>query len=122
MNKIKKILLVVPPGTVFSQKDGTTQVKECMLPIGIAYLSAQIKKTEKYNVRIYDMVAEGFENDTRISDNTILYGDTFEDYKCVLQEYKPDLVGIQCMLSSRSRSALELCKITKNINMFSHPD
>ena len=112
-NKIKKILLVGPPGTVYVQPDGTTQVKEHILPIGLAYIAAQLKE---YDVRIYDMIVEDFQKETVISKNTILYGSTFEQYKKVLKEYNPDMVGIQCMLSSRSKSSLKLCKITKEFN------
>ncbi|MDD5006608.1 MAG: radical SAM protein [Candidatus Omnitrophica bacterium] len=113
---IKKILLVMPPGTVFVQPDGTTQTKECIPSLGLAYMAAQIKNTGKYDIKIYDMVVEDFNNTNRISRDTIIYGDSFDNYKKVLSEYKPDLVGIQCMLSSRSRSSIHLCEITKEFN------
>ena len=113
--KIKKILLVVPPGTIYVQPDGTTQCKEGIFPIGLAYIAAQAKNYN-YDVKIYDMVIEDFEKETILSSTTILYGATLNDYTKVLEEYNPDLVGIQCMLSSRSRSSIELARITKEFN------
>jgi len=116
MENIKKILLVVPPGMIHVQKDGTKQCKECFPPVGLAYLAAQIKGRGNYDVKVYDMVVEDFWQETVIADDTILYGATFEQYQKVLEEYNPDLVGIQCMLSSRSNSVLELARLTKDFN------
>ncbi|MFC1621158.1 B12-binding domain-containing radical SAM protein, partial [Candidatus Omnitrophota bacterium] len=116
MDKIKKILLVVPPGTSHVQPDGTKQCKECPPPLGLAYLASELKASGQYDVRVYDMVVEGFWKESVVSKDTVLYGSSFEQYLELLEEYKPDLVGIQCMLSSRSHSALELCRITKGFN------
>lgn len=116
MGKIKRILLVVPPGTSFIQPDGTKQCKECFPPLGLAYIASQLKASDQYDVRVYDMVVEDFWNETLVSDDAVLYGSSFEKYEKLLEEYSPDLVAIQCMLSSRSNSALELCRITKKLD------
>lgn len=111
---IEKVLFINPPGTIHVQLDGRRQMKESPLPLGLAYLSAQISKD--YDVRVYDMIVENFFQETIISEDTILFGDTFEQYESVLKDYKPDLVAITCMLSSRSKSVLELLKRTKQFD------
>ncbi|MFH1258612.1 MAG: cobalamin-dependent protein, partial [Elusimicrobiota bacterium] len=115
MGKIKKVLLVVPPGTSFIQSDGRKQCKECFPPLGLAYLAAQLIKVG-YDVQVYDMVVEKFYHETVVSFDTVLYGATYADYRKKLEQYCPDLVGIQCMLSSRSKTVLNLCEITKEFN------
>ena len=116
MNKIQKVLLVVPPGTSYVQLDGAKQCKECFPPLGLAYLASELKASGQYDVRVYDIVVEDFWKETFISSDTVLYGSSFKQYQKLLEEYRPDLVGIQCMLSSRSNSVLELCRITKELN------
>ncbi len=113
--KIKRILLVNPPGTIHVEADGTKQVKECPAPLGLAYLAAQMIK-KNLEVTVYDMIVENFYQETRISADTILFGDTFEQFKKVLENLQPDLVGISCILSSRSPSVLKLCEIAKQYN------
>lgn len=111
--KIEKILLISPPGSSYFQPDGSKQAKQCPPPLGLAYLSAQISK--EHDVKIYDMLIENFHQE-RIIGDVIFYGDTFEQYKEVLQNYNPDLIGVTCILSNRSNSALEICKIAKEFN------
>ncbi len=62
------------------------------------------------------MIVENFYQERRVSNNFVLFGDTFEQYKKVLSEYEPDLVGVSCILSNRSKSVLNLCKMTKEFN------
>ncbi|MCL5062023.1 MAG: B12-binding domain-containing radical SAM protein [Nitrospirae bacterium] len=114
--KIRKILLINPPGSIYVQPDGTRQTKEFYFPLGLAYLAASLSNDEKYVIRIYDMVIENYEQEITISDDIILYGASFEDYSKVLEEFDPDLVGISCILSSRSGFVLKLLEITKWFN------
>lgn len=114
--RIKKILLVNPPGKAHLTFDGKKQRKQCIPPLGLAYLAAQILRAGDYEVRIYDMVVEGFCREIKVSHDTYIFGSSFEDYQNVLREYQPDLVGISCVLSNRSDLALDLCKITKGFN------
>jgi anaerobic magnesium-protoporphyrin IX monomethyl ester cyclase len=113
--KLHKILLVNPPGTVFVQPDGSRQVKEISAPLGLAYLAAEVKQ-QGYAVRVYDMAIENFYQERQISSDTVLYGDSFDQYRQVLEDYRPDLVGFSCILSNRSNSVLELCRITKEVD------
>lgn len=114
--KINKILLVNPPGSIYVQPDGTRQTKEFYLPLNLAYLAASLAHEDDYEIRAYDMVIENYEQEIRISDDVILYGASFEEYKNVLEEFKPDIVGISCLLSSKSGFVLKLLEITKSFN------
>jgi len=114
--KINKILLVNPPGSIYVQPDGTRQTKEFYLPLNLAYLAAPLVNEGKYDIRVYDMVIENYEQEIQVSNDVILYGSSFEEYKRVLEEFKPDIVGISCILSSRSGFVLKLLEITKRFN------
>lgn len=114
--KVNRILLVNPPGSIYVQPDGTRQTKEFFLPIGLAYLAASLVDNQECEVRIYDMVIENYEQEIRLSEDIILYGASFEEYSKVLEEFKPDLVGISCILSSRSGFVQKLLGITKQFN------
>ncbi|OGZ63354.1 MAG: hypothetical protein A2812_01260 [Candidatus Staskawiczbacteria bacterium RIFCSPHIGHO2_01_FULL_36_16] len=114
--RIKKILLVNPPGSIYVQLDGTRQIKELYLPINLAYLAASIAGDRKYDIRIYDMVIENYKQEIEISDDIILYGASFEEYEHVIKEFHPDVVGVSCILSSRSGFVLKLLEITKRLN------
>jgi len=109
-------LLVVPPGTSFIQPDGTKQCKDCIPPLGLGYLAAQLSMLGDYEVRVYNMVVEDFYQERFVSSNTVLYGANYDQYRKVLEEYRPDLVGISCLLSSRANAGLNLCKITKEFD------
>ena len=108
---INKILFVLPPGTSVVQSDGSKQCKECAPPIGVAYLVAQLR--DRYEVRVYDMVVEGFWNEMVVEEDLVYYGVSYNDYEKVLKEFQPDLVGFQCMISARVPYVLKLCEMTK---------
>ncbi|GAF87935.1 unnamed protein product, partial [marine sediment metagenome] len=109
--RVNKILFVLPPGMSVVQPDGSRQCKECCPPVGVAYLVAQLK--DNYDVRVYDMVAEDFWNESHIEEDLIYYGAAYSEYEKVLKDFQPDLVGFQCMLSARVPHVLKLCEITK---------
>jgi len=114
MNKnIKRILLINPQGSIRFQPDGSKQVKDCPVPLGLAYLAAQLRN---YEVKVYDMIVENFYREETISDNIIMVGSSLEEYKELLMSYKPDLVGISCILSNRSDYVSNICKTTKQFN------
>ncbi len=69
MERIERVLLVVPPGTVFVQPDGTKQCKECIPPLGLGYLAAQLSMLGDYEIRVYDMVVEDFYQEIFVSPN-----------------------------------------------------
>ena len=114
--KIKKILLVNPPGSIYVQSDGTRQTKELGVPIGLAYLAAAVAGDGQYDIRVYDMVIENYDQEIRISDDIILYGASFEEYEDIIKEFQPDIVGISCVLSSRSGFVLKLLEIAKRLH------
>ena len=78
MERIERVLLVVPPGTVFVQPDGTKQCKECIPPLGLGYLAAQLSMLGDYEIRVYDMVVEDFYQEIFVSPNTVRYGSNYD--------------------------------------------
>ena len=114
--KVKKILLVNPPGSLFMQSDGTRQTKELYLPIHLACLAASARQLAPFEIKIFDMVVEDYDREVQFSSDTVLYGASFEQYWDVLRSFQPDLVGVACLLSSRSRFTIKLLQMAKEWN------
>lgn len=107
--KINKLLLIYPPVT-FSQES----MKQCHLPLGLAYLSAVAK--EVCEVKVLDCAVEGYYREERVSDRFLRYGLSFEDIKKEIEKFKPDMVGVSCLFSSQFQNVKEVCKRTKEID------
>lgn len=108
---ITKILLVNPP-TVTSPTRGNLTANP---PLGLAYIAAVLEK-EKYTVRIIDALTEGWRIETKIKTNVIRVGLPFSDIKRRIADFNPDVVGVSCLFSVQHKEAIEICKITKEIN------
>ena len=113
MKRINKILLVNPPGISFIQPDGSKQAKDCPPVMGLAYLASSIIKKNDCDVKIYDMAINGYYQERKISKNKIIFGEDFNQYKQVLEDYAPDLVGVSCLLSNKANLATKICDLTK---------
>lgn len=113
--KIKKILLINPHGKITITKEGSRERKLAVPPLGIAYLGAQLLK-HGYDVEVLDIMLEGYENEIIQSENSVIYGLSFEDCKKKIQEINPDAVGISCLFSNRVQEVLQVCEIVKEVS------
>ncbi len=106
-----KILLVYPPTTVYGEdpsKGGQ------IVPLGLAYIAAVCEKNH-YETRIFDFSAtDNVEENPE--GNFIYYGLNKNQMKKQIEEYSPDIVGIQCMYTAYANDAYEVARIVKEIN------
>jgi magnesium-protoporphyrin IX monomethyl ester (oxidative) cyclase len=108
--KIEKILLVSPHYTILRHN-----YKTLAPPLGLAYLAAVLEQ-EGYKVKILDVAAEGFSNETLVKKNRIRFGLSFREIERRTKEFFPDVVGVSCLLSNQFDSTKKICEIAKKIN------
>lgn len=111
--KIKKdidnVLLIMPPATIARE-----YTKEIQPPLGLAYIAACLEKD--YNVRIIDAVCEGWDQEKREPNDLITYGLSFESIKELINDFRPDVVGVSCLYSMQYKNAYKACEIVKDID------
>lgn len=106
---IKNVLLVMPPATIAKE-----YTKELQPPLGLAYIAACLEN--EYNVQIIDAACEGWNQETRESDNFITYGLPFEQIKLLISDFNPDVAGVSCLYSMQYKNAHKICAIAKELN------
>ncbi len=70
--KIERALLIYPPVTFSVQS-----MKQCHLPLGIAYLASAIR--DICEVYVLDCAVEGYENEERVGERFLRYGLGFDE-------------------------------------------
>lgn len=108
---IKKVMLINPQGKITLTEHGSRERKLAVPPLGLAYLTAQLRKFD-YTVDILDTLIEGYEHEETFG-NTILYGLSEEKIRERIRTFNPDMIGVSCLFSNRGREALRLCQIAK---------
>jgi magnesium-protoporphyrin IX monomethyl ester (oxidative) cyclase len=111
MPNIEKILLILPPRTIFEGKETIRAVP----PLGLAYL-ARVLENNGYQVKILDCVIEGLETKTRVDSQRIRYGLSPEEIGKKIIQYQPDLVGISSLFSAQHENADILFNLAKSID------
>lgn len=107
---INKVLLIQPPYTI-----NKSEPKGCQPPLGLAYIAAVLEQ-EGYDVKILDAVVEGYEIENQENDKGLIrYGLSFEQIEKIINDYKPDLVGISCLFSAQHKNALLVANLVRNI-------
>ena len=107
--RIEKILLIMPPVAI-----AVEYTKEIQPPLGLAYIAACLEKT--YQVRILDAACEGWAQEKKGPGNLITYGLPFENIKEIIEDFKPDVVGVSCLYSMQYKNAHKVCEIAKTVN------
>src|SRR3989338_7649221 len=106
--KIPKILLIYPPSIL-----APGFARKTVLPLGIAYLAAVLRKNKGVHVKVVDCIIEGI--DTTFSVNgSDYYGLRLEEIRERISQGAYDIVGISCQFSSMLEIVLEICKIAKD--------
>ncbi|HOD40134.1 MAG TPA: radical SAM protein [Candidatus Wallbacteria bacterium] len=110
--KIKKVLLISPHGKITITSEGSRERKLAIPSLGLAYLASSLAG-KGFEVEILDVLIEGFDNEMAVDGNTILYGLTDSEIKRRIIESKPDMVGVSCIISNRSREVAAICRLAK---------
>jgi len=109
--KIKKVLLYLPPAFTFKHGIDVNPLP----PLGLAYLGA-VLENNGIEVKIFDCLAEGWNNRVEVRDNVIGIGTSFEQVEEIIRDYNPDIVGVNNLFTTQRKNAHEIYKITKQIN------
>jgi anaerobic magnesium-protoporphyrin IX monomethyl ester cyclase len=108
---IRKILLVQPPA--FSRNDRGDMTPNA--PMGPGYIAAVLEQAG-YEVRILDALIEGWDQETRITNEKILIGLTPAQIREVIAGMAPDVVGVSSMFTSQRVNAHAIAGIAKEID------
>lgn len=106
-----KILLINPTNSVNTKSDFTVNIFQ---PLGLAYIAA-ILEHNKYEVKILDALAEGFNNIRQIKNKKVI-GMNYKDIKKTIKSFNPDIVGITTPFSVQSQEAHKMAELTKQVN------
>ncbi len=113
-----KVLLINPPRTNYN---GSMSF-DLHLPIGLMYIASMVR--DVCDVEIFDCLLFDFE---MRNDNAIIYGAPPEEIRKVIEEKKPDVVGISIHATAQYRNAELVARIAKEVNpkiitVFGGPD
>jgi len=106
---IKKIMLIVPPNITL-----TENLRRIGEPIGVLSIATYLE-TLGYSLDVYDMTAEGYDN-YRIEGDFTIYGSSNEDLIERINQFKPNLIGISSMFTSKEKLTLDVCKVIKALD------
>jgi len=110
-SRLHKILLIQPPAFANNARGDMNP----NAPLGIAYI-ASVLEHDGYNVQILDAFIEGWEQETRINDEKILVGLSYEKIKDIIKKVNPDVVGITSMFTSQRKNAHQVAKMVKEVD------
>ncbi len=107
---IKKVLLINPSNTMPADS-----IRRLATPLGLMYIAAVLEND--YQVKIIDSTCDGYYNHYFNDDKTyITYGLSDKDLKKQIEDYKPDIAGITCMFTARTKDALRTCQLVKEVD------
>ncbi len=110
--RIKKVMLITPPGKIAITAQGSRERKLAVPPLGLAYLSAGLRDIG-IEVDVLDVLMEGYETEQELEPNVITYGLTEAQIRKRIQDFNPDMIGVSCLFSNRGQEALNLCRIAR---------
>jgi len=96
--QINKILLLVPPALTFKSPRDINPLP----PMGLGYL-ASIIVTMGIEVDILDCLMEGWDHEEKYNETLIRVGLSDAEIINKIQQYNPDIVGVNCQFSRQHR-------------------
>lgn len=108
---LRKVLLIQPPA--FSNNFRGDMNPNA--PLGLGYIGAVLERAG-YAVSILDAFIEGWDQETRVNEEKILVGLTFEQIREMVQRENPDVVGITSMFTSQRQNAHGVAEAVKSVD------
>lgn len=111
MSKIKKVLLFIPPAFTFKDNVDVNPLP----PLGLGYLAAVLEK-RGIEVKIVDCLMEGWHIRNEVKPNIIRVGLTLESIEGIINDFSPDIVGVNNLFTKQRQNAHDIYRIAKNID------
>jgi len=109
-NKIKKVLLFIPPTLTFKDNIDVNPLP----PLGLGYLGAVLEQ-RGIEVRIVDCLIEGWHTREDIARNVIRIGLPFKDIENIIADFHPDIVGVNNLFTRQRGNAHHIYKLAKEL-------
>jgi anaerobic magnesium-protoporphyrin IX monomethyl ester cyclase len=108
--KIKKVLLMAPPAI------SSKRVRDInpLPPMGLGYLAA-VLESMGLEVAILDCLVRGWHRTEEVDQDNVRIGLSDEDIRAFLDDFNPDLVGINCHFSRQHRMYHHLSRLVKKV-------
>jgi len=108
-----RILLSQPATNIMkNRKEG----KPALPPMNLMYLAGHLRDNGYNDIKIMDVLSEGYFNETEFKTDYIRYGLSPEEIKKQIKDFEPDIIGVSCMVDLRKYHALEICELAKEVN------
>jgi magnesium-protoporphyrin IX monomethyl ester (oxidative) cyclase len=108
-----KVLLIQPASNIIkSKKEG----KPALQPLGLAYIAGTLIANGYKDVKILDVLTEGYYHETPFKKDYIRYGLSPKEIKRRIKEFNPDIVGVSCICNLRQYQTIEICKLAKEVS------
>jgi len=108
--RINKILLIAPPADTFKSGRDITPLP----PMGLGYL-ASIGRDIGVEVNILDCLLRGWNREQEIDDQIVRVGLSDIDIEHYIEEFNPDLVGINCQFSRQYKIHHNIFSLVKRV-------
>jgi len=104
-----KVLLMVPPKYYHKIWD----IRHFTYPIGIWNIASVLEDRLGVQVKIVDCIAEGFENTEGVDEKIAKFGFSDELILKKVEEFSPDIIGLQCISSNQHNALIYYSKLLK---------
>lgn len=112
-----RILLINPPITRGKNMSRDKMRLGIFFPLGLAYLISYLReKHPHWVIKGHDALFGGKPIQETYGEFTIRYGETEQQLRRVIKDFKPHVVGTSCLFPSAEKDALDVLRITKNIS------
>lgn len=108
---ITKILLMAPPAVTPKKARDINPLP----PMGLGYLAAVVENLG-IEVRILDCLVHGWDHEEEVDDKTVRVGMADKEIGYYIQNFNPDLVGVNCQFSRQYKIYHEMFSLIKNVN------
>lgn len=108
---IEKVLLLFPPAK--STKD--PRDVNPLPPLGIGYI-ASVLEDNGQKVKIVDALMDGWEQEVEVANDLIRIGLSYKEISAIIEEFKPDVVGVSCLFSRQYDIYHDMFKLIKDVN------